>query len=42
MTIYPTGKRSYRAVQPGSRHAAAVRELWDDYVIPLNRFIQAR
>jgi zeaxanthin glucosyltransferase len=36
--IYPTGKRSYREFrQPGT---AAVRELWDEYVMPLNRFIQ--
>jgi zeaxanthin glucosyltransferase len=35
--IYPTGKRSYReTTQMG---AAAVRELWDEYVMPLNRFI---
>lgn len=38
VTIYPTGKRSYRqTVQMG---IAAVHELWDEYVIPLNRFIQ--
>jgi zeaxanthin glucosyltransferase len=37
-TIYPTGKRSYREFhQVGT---AAVRELWDEYVMPLNRFIQ--
>ena len=36
--IYPTGKRSYREFhQVGT---AAVRELWDEYVMPLNRFIQ--
>jgi MGT family glycosyltransferase len=36
--IYPTGKRSYRqTVQMGT---AAVRELWDEYVLPLNRFMQ--
>jgi zeaxanthin glucosyltransferase len=35
--IYPTGKRSYReAVRMG---AAAVKELWEEYVLPLNRFI---
>jgi zeaxanthin glucosyltransferase len=39
MTIYPTGKRSYRA--PREAGMAAVRELWDEYVIPLNRFIRA-
>jgi len=39
MTIYPTGKRRYRALR--ERGTAAVRELWDEYVIPLNRFIQA-
>jgi UDP:flavonoid glycosyltransferase YjiC (YdhE family) len=38
MTIYPTGKRSYRAFREVGM--AAVRELWDEYVIPLNRFIQ--
>ncbi|HEY3906715.1 MAG TPA: glycosyltransferase [Streptosporangiaceae bacterium] len=35
--IYPTGKRSYR--QTSQLGAAAVRELWDEYVLPLNRFI---
>jgi UDP:flavonoid glycosyltransferase YjiC (YdhE family) len=39
VTIYPTGKRSYR--RPVQMGAAAVRELWDEYVIPLNRFIAA-
>lgn len=35
--VIPTGKRSYRqTTQMGS---AAVRELWDEYVLPLNRFI---
>jgi zeaxanthin glucosyltransferase len=38
MTIYPTGKRSYREFHEVGM--AAVRELWDQYVIPLNRFIQ--
>jgi zeaxanthin glucosyltransferase len=37
-TIYPTGKRSFR--RPAQMGLAAVRELWDDYVLPLNRFIQ--
>jgi len=38
MAVYPTGKRSYRELsQVGTD---AVRELWDEYVIPLNRFIQ--
>jgi MGT family glycosyltransferase len=37
MTIYPTGKRSYREFHEVGM--AAVRELWDEYVIPLNRFI---
>ena len=37
MTIYPTGKRSYREFHEVGM--AAVRELWDGYVIPLNRFI---
>ncbi len=36
--IYPTGKRSFR--RPAHMGIAAVRELWDDYVMPLNRFIQ--
>ena len=39
MTIYPTGKRSYREFHEVGM--AAVRELWDEYVIPLNRFIRA-
>jgi zeaxanthin glucosyltransferase len=38
-TIFPTGKRSYRAFHEVG--LAAVRELWDEYVVPLNRFIQA-
>jgi zeaxanthin glucosyltransferase len=38
VTIYPTGKRSYRAFHEVGM--AAVRELWDEYVLPLNRFIQ--
>jgi zeaxanthin glucosyltransferase len=38
MTIYPTGKRSFR--NPAHMGQAAVRELWDEYVMPLNRFIQ--
>jgi UDP:flavonoid glycosyltransferase YjiC (YdhE family) len=38
MTIYPTGKRYYRALHEVG--VAAARELWDTYVIPLNRFIQ--
>jgi len=37
-TIYPTGKRSYRAFHEAG--LAAVRELWDEFVLPLNRFIQ--
>ena len=36
-TIYPTGKRSYREFHEVG--TAAVRELWDQYVLPLNRFI---
>jgi zeaxanthin glucosyltransferase len=35
--IYPTGKRSYR--QTTEMGSAAVRELWEEYVLPLNRFI---
>jgi zeaxanthin glucosyltransferase len=37
-TIYPTGQRSYREFHQSG--TAAVRELWDEYVVPLNRFIQ--
>ncbi|HEY1918627.1 MAG TPA: glycosyltransferase [Streptosporangiaceae bacterium] len=36
--IYPTGRRSYRAFHEVG--LAAVRELWDEYVLPLNRFIR--
>lgn len=39
VTIYPTGKRFYRAYREVGI-AGPVRELWDDYLIPLNRFIQ--
>jgi zeaxanthin glucosyltransferase len=39
MAVYPTGKRSFR--QPAQMGMAAVRELWDEYVMPLNRFIRA-
>ncbi len=39
VTIYPTGKRFYRAYREVGV-AGPVRELWDDYLIPLNRFIQ--
>ncbi len=39
VTIYPTGKRSYREFHEVGM--AAVRELWDEYLMPLNRFIQA-
>lgn len=35
--IYSTGKRSYREFHEVG--IAAVRELWDEYVIPFNRFI---
>lgn len=35
--VYPTGRRSYR--ETSQMGAAAVRELWDEYVMPLNRFI---
>jgi zeaxanthin glucosyltransferase len=38
VAIYPTGRRSYREFRETG--VAAVRELWDEYVIPLNRFIQ--
>jgi zeaxanthin glucosyltransferase len=39
VTIYPTGKRSYRAFREAGG-TAAVRELWQQYLLPLNRFIQ--
>jgi UDP:flavonoid glycosyltransferase YjiC (YdhE family) len=35
--IFSTGKRSYRAFREAGM--AAVAELWDEYVVPLNRFI---
>jgi zeaxanthin glucosyltransferase len=35
--VFPTGKRSYR--QTIATGSAAVRELWNEYVLPLNRFI---
>lgn len=35
--VFSTGKRSYRAFREVG--TAAVRELWDEYVLPLNRFI---
>ena len=38
VTIFPTGKRSYREIPHTGM--AAVRGLWDEYVLPLNRFIQ--
>jgi len=38
VTIYPTGKRSYREFHGVGLEA--VRELWDEYVLPLNRFIR--
>jgi zeaxanthin glucosyltransferase len=38
MAIYSTGKRSYRELREVG--TAGVRELWDQYVVPLNRFIQ--
>ncbi len=37
VTIYPSGKRSFR--QAVRMDAEAVRELWDEYVLPLNRFL---
>ena len=39
MPIYPTGKRSYREFHEVGM--AAVRALWDEYVLPLNRFIRS-
>jgi zeaxanthin glucosyltransferase len=38
-TIYPTGKRAYR--QYAESGMAAVRVLWEGYLIPVNRFIMA-
>jgi len=37
--IYSTGKRSYREFHEVGM--AAVRELWEQYVLPLNRFISS-
>jgi zeaxanthin glucosyltransferase len=37
-TIYPTGKRPFR--QTAQLGVAAIHELWDGYVLPLNRFIR--
>ena len=39
VTVFATGKRSYRELREAGS-TAAVRELWDQYVLPLNRFIQ--
>src|SRR5690349_7740447 len=39
VTIYPTGKRSYRPLDEVGM--AAVAQLWDGYLLPLNRFLQA-
>lgn len=38
VTIYPTGKRAFR--QPARMGMDAVREVWDGYLIPFNRFLQ--
>ncbi len=38
VTVYPTGKRSYRELH--AMGVAAVRELWTEYLLPLNRFIR--
>lgn len=38
VTIYPTGKRSFR--QPTHMGMDAVREVWDEYLMPFNRFLQ--
>ena len=35
--VYPTGKRGYREFRDVGM--AAVRELWHEYLVPLNRFI---
>jgi zeaxanthin glucosyltransferase len=36
--IYPTGKRRYRELRESGPDA--VRELWDEYLVPLNHFIR--
>jgi UDP:flavonoid glycosyltransferase YjiC (YdhE family) len=43
VTVYPTGKRSYRPLRgPGlGSRMAAVQELWTTYIMPCNRFIKA-
>ena len=38
MTIFPTGKRSFRPVT--HEGTAALREVWDHYLLPLCRFMQ--
>jgi len=38
VTIYPTGKRSFR--QPTHMGMDAVREVWHEYLMPFNRFLQ--
>ncbi len=35
--IFPTGKRSFRQITHSGTEA--VRQLWDEYVLPLNRFL---
>jgi UDP:flavonoid glycosyltransferase YjiC (YdhE family) len=35
--IFPTGKRSFRQITHSG--IEAVRQLWDEYVLPLNRFL---
>jgi UDP:flavonoid glycosyltransferase YjiC (YdhE family) len=35
--IFPTGKRSFRQITHAGTEA--VRQLWDEYVLPLNRFL---
>ncbi len=37
VTVYPTGKRSYRELRGSGTEA--VRRLWDGYLMPFNRFI---
>src|SRR5262249_16811707 len=41
LRLYATSRRSYRELREVGANPGAVRELWDQYVIPLNRFIRA-
>jgi zeaxanthin glucosyltransferase len=37
VAVYPTGKRAYRELSPSGM--AGVRQLWEGYILPFNRFI---